>query len=323
MAATLEPGRGALAVVLCLAGFGCTAAPNRRLERAQDINADLQVRLNQSAAQLAESRQATAHAQNESARLQEQLQTSRELHTVLEQRVENFRRENERLHTELTRMAMTGGGKRRSSAVALASAAGDQLDFRVPQTLAKGLESLAAGTPGATFVLSEKLLRLEAQPAFVNGDQLTPAARAVLKNLGQLLNDPAAANLNLLVVGHTASPTAVFNELAAHHPTDWHLAAHQAIAVQQYLEESGVSPARVGIVSYGSQQPLAPHNGDNRRGANARLEIYLMPPDPPAETTRHTAAKPVLPGPAPKPAPNTSGSAGAPPRPRLKTGTSR
>jgi flagellar motor protein MotB len=67
------------------------------------------------------------------------------------------------------------------------------------------------------------------------------------------------------------------------HPTDWHLAAHQAIAVEQCLEENRVAAARLGIVSYASNQPLVQGASAEARRVNARIEIFLLPPDPSSE----------------------------------------
>ncbi len=109
------------------------------------------------------------------------------------------------------------------------------------------------------------------------GFHLRHGVWAALTTLGANVSSVARRRLNLLIVGHTARPT-VGRELAAQHATDWHLAAHQAIAVEQTLEEHNVAPLRVGVVSYASQQPLQ----DGTSPANARVEIFLLPPDPPA-----------------------------------------
>lgn len=307
------------AASLVIAACGCSVVPRTQLERARDANADLQMRLDQSGAQVAEARREANTHRQETLQLQEQLDASRQLRDVLEQRVENFRRDSERLHAELTRMTMSGGN-RKTSAVALASATTpDEAGFRLAPEFSRALEAFAASQPGVSFLAADRLCRWHSQTLFSSGDQLSQQSRIALREFARLMNSNVAANLNLLLVGHTASSTADFVQLAAHHPTDWHLAAHQAIAVQQFLEEVGLSPERVGIVSYGSQQPLVSVGDDVARGANARLEFYIMPPDPPSNAKAHTAAKPAVAPQAPPQPTRTSSNAGDTSRPRLQT----
>jgi hypothetical protein len=95
------------------------------------------------------------------------------------------------------------------------------------------------------------------------------------------MNAPEAKRFNFLIVAHAPPNGAVPKELVPYYPTVWHLTAHQAIAVEQFLEEAGLAPTRVGVVSYAGQQPLVAGNDDASRRTNSRVEIFFTPPDPP------------------------------------------
>jgi flagellar motor protein MotB len=157
--------------------------------------------------------------------------------------------------------------------------------------LTKKLDGYAKSHVGVTFDPVEKVVRFQSDTVFRDGgDRLRGDAQTALRELAAILNTQKAGQLNLLVVGHTGGGAVPDAALLVQHPTDWHLAAHQAIAVEQYLEESGLSPTRVGIISYADQQPLVPPKDDVARQKNARVEVFILPPDPPAEISK--SAKP-------------------------------
>ena len=127
------------------------------------------------------------------------------------------------------------------------------------------------------------MLRISSDDLFVKGDELKPQGKQLLKEFANIANEPEAKKYNFLIVTHSPPGAGVPRDLVTTHPTPWHLTAHQAIAVEQSLEENGLSPTRVGIISYAGQQPLVEEKDPASQKKNARVEIYLTPPDPPAK----------------------------------------
>lgn len=270
-----------LGILLAIGAAGCSVVPRSRLEQAHNYNRDLEERLQRVKDQSVSRERETARRQQEISCLEDRLAGQQQVQAILEQRLANLRRENKELHTELTGLVIssTAGGERRIGWTKVNSAS--YLDFKLPADLAPRLLEFAKRHPGVSFELSERACRFQSDLAFAGGgDRLQPQARAALAELARILNSPAARELNLLIVGHTAQEPPLPPALLRQHPTEWHRAAHQAIAVEQHLEEAGLSPTRMGIISYADQQPLA---GDGTARENARLEIFLLPPDPPAQ----------------------------------------
>lgn len=219
-------------------------------------------------------------ARHEIQRLEQELRGTREIQAIAEQRIENFRQENERLHQELTGVVINGSGGRSAINTVGASAI---IGLDLPAEVEQQLADLAGKYQGVEYEKLQRVCRFESELMFLDGgDQLRPEARAALKELAKILNQSKVASFNLQIVGHCGSAS-VSPELAAQHPTAWHLASHQAIAVEQFLEEQSVAGTRMGTVSYADQQPLVTGNDEASRKRNSRIEIFILPPDPPAE----------------------------------------
>jgi chemotaxis protein MotB len=173
-----------------------------------------------------------------------------------------------------------GGTKTFSNSIVTKVSGTTAARFDLPGELTKSLTDVSRKQKDVAFDPAKRMIRIPNDYLFVDGgDQLRKDAQSVLRQVSTQLNGQKASNLNLLIVGHAAPGTTIPRELLGQHPTDWHLAAHQAIAVQQYMEECGVSAARVGIISYGSHQPLVDGADDVARRKNERIEIYLLPPE--------------------------------------------
>jgi len=62
------------------------------------------------------------------------------------------------------------------------------------------------------------------------------------------------------------------------HPTNWHLSAHRAIAVEKVLAQAGMNEIRLAVMGMGEFRPIEP-NKPNQEGnpRNRRVEIYIVP----------------------------------------------
>ena len=158
-----------------------------------------------------------------------------------------------------------------------------RVDAVIPDSIQKSLAALADHHAGVQFDAKENAVRISDAELFSQGDELRDTAKSTLKELAGILASKDAQKFNYLIVAHAPPNASVPRELVALYPTVWHMTAHQAIAVEQFLEETGLSPIRVGIVSYAGQQPLVTGDDDASKRTNSRVEIFFTPPDPQAK----------------------------------------
>lgn len=117
---------------------------------------------------------------------------------------------------------------------------------------------------------------------FPSGEaELSPQAEPVLREFADILQDPAARALKIMVVGHTDTQRIAKDTTRTRHETNWHLSAHRAVAVTRFLQQAGVEPERMGVVGYGPHQPLALDSSPDSLARNRRVEIYVLAPDVP------------------------------------------
>ena len=261
---------------LLLVGLAGCASLGRPLT-TPTADADARARLRATEEQLARLEQERSQSAAELAALEKRVDGQREIETVLEERVDNLRKENDRLHGELTGVVM-GASATRSAEPGLVNAGGSVDPLALPRDLEDRLRRFTEKYTAARFDPSENVCRFASDTLFRDGgDELTATGRMMLEELAQIVNQTSAKKFNLSIVGHTAVGGPLPARLVAQHPTEWHLAAHQAIAVGQVLEESGVAAGRIGVISYGSQQPVAGARTARARG-DARVEVFLVPP---------------------------------------------
>jgi chemotaxis protein MotB len=116
---------------------------------------------------------------------------------------------------------------------------------------------------GLTMNLSEDIL-FPSGSATVNSGGV-----AVLRKVGQRLNQLSHP---IEVRGHTDSVP-----IAGGYPSNWELAAARASAVARLLDDVGVDPARLTVVSRAEFEPVAPNDTIEGRARNRRIEIRLEP----------------------------------------------
>lgn len=141
--------------------------------------------------------------------------------------------------------------------------------------------------------------------------ELTAKAKDTLARLATLLNNPATANYEVRIVGHTDSVPITRAATKAKFPNNWYLSTGRAISVRDAIEKDGVSPVRTAVGGYSMYRPVVPntHGGAEQ---NRRVEIYLVPMTPVNESYIHPGGA----TPAPKPTP-TAGGEHAPGRPDI------
>ena len=109
-------------------------------------------------------------------------------------------------------------------------------------------------------------------------DTVQPEAKERLEALSEVLNSPVAEGFDVLIVGHTDDMRIGKPATRAKHPTNWHLSAHRAIAVEKVLAQAGMTEVRMVVMGMGQFRPIEP-NEPKQQGnpKNRRVEIYIVP----------------------------------------------
>ena len=124
-----------------------------------------------------------------------------------------------------------------------------------------------------------RLIALLGGGLFPSGQENLPEEhlRAVQEALPQIVLSPGA---RIIVEGHTdstptrAGPNGRFADNRS-------LSLERAEAVARLLVQEGVDAARISVAGYGDTLPLAPNWLEDGRAENRRVEIRLVPSEPP------------------------------------------
>ena len=162
----------------------------------------------------------------------------------------------------------------------LSSGAGQ---IALPMELSDALSewALQGGSDLVSYDPQTGIVRFKSDLLFEKGsDTVQAAAKSQVQALASILNSSSAEGFDVLVVGHTDSAPIQRPATRAKHPTNWHLSAHRAIAVERVLAEAGVDQARAAVVGMGEFRPIAPNStktGKMGNPKNRRVEIYIVP----------------------------------------------
>ena len=153
----------------------------------------------------------------------------------------------------------------------------------LPVELSSALADWAAqvGPDVVTYDQNTGIVRFKSDLLFEKS-QATVAANVVpkLESLAAILRSPAAEGFGALIVGHTDDIPIERAETKAIHPTNWHLSAHRAIAVEEILAKAGMPSTRMAVMGMGEFHPIAPNQAGKRGNPlNRRVEIYIVPAD--------------------------------------------
>jgi len=145
--------------------------------------------------------------------------------------------------------------------------------------LDKALKEFAAKYPDlAKYDSKRGVLKFGSDVLFdLGSDTVKARAAGSLNELAGIIASPAAADFDVVIVGHTDNVPIVKPETAAKHPTNWHLSVHRSIAVMRILRKGGVAPERMGVMGHGEYRPVAPNDTPTGRTQNRRVEVFLVP----------------------------------------------
>jgi len=248
-----------LAVVVLPAGC---MVPQTQLNTAQTQNRAL---TEQNRAQLVEIENLKVHSRN----VENQLMRAEQDLALLEKRGEQDRQRLASYERERTELHDQFQGLVRGRT-------------RVPGGVTKQLTELAQRYPSLRFDPATGIGRLDTDILFDSGQaELKPGATGVLQELVRLLKSPEAAELRIMVVGHTDDRRIAGKAVREQFPTNFHLSTARALAVAEALRKAGLGEERIGVAGFSQHQPMAPNVSAVDRQKNRRVEIFVMCPDVP------------------------------------------
>jgi chemotaxis protein MotB len=106
--------------------------------------------------------------------------------------------------------------------------------------------------------------------------ELTPQGRAALDKVAPQLAQSAAQSFQVDVVGNTDN-VPIGPELMSRYPTNWELAGARAAIVARHLQQQGVDPSKLEVVSNGQYHPIAANDSAAGRAQNRRTDLLLRP----------------------------------------------
>jgi chemotaxis protein MotB len=151
---------------------------------------------------------------------------------------------------------------------------------RLPPGISKQLADLSRRYPSLQFDSITGASKLDTDVLFDSGEaELKEDAQQMLAEFAKILRAPEARDLKLMVVGHTDGLKIARREVRDRFSDNFHLSTARALAVAEYLKQTGVPDARIGVSGFGGNQPIASNNSAEERRRNRRVEIFVLPPE--------------------------------------------
>lgn len=148
---------------------------------------------------------------------------------------------------------------------------------KLPPPLDRALKQFADEHPSSVvYNAASGHVKWNADLLFASGsDVVRDSSKETLRQFSEIINSPAAADFEVIVVGHT--DTQPIKRTVQKHPTNWHLSAHRAISVATVLLSHSYPAQRIGVMGCGEYRPMADNSTSQGASKNRRVEIYLVP----------------------------------------------
>lgn len=111
----------------------------------------------------------------------------------------------------------------------------------------------------------------------LGSDVVKDSSMAALQSFVNILKSGAAADFEVVVIGHTDNKPIQKSATREKHPTNWHLSAHRSIAVSNVIQKLGYAPNRIAVVGCGEFRPIAENSSESGASQNRRVDIYIVP----------------------------------------------
>jgi chemotaxis protein MotB len=165
----------------------------------------------------------------------------------------------------------------------------------LPQPVTDALNQFARENPDLVeFDSARGIVKFKSDITFASGSaDVTPRAKDALTRFAGILNSPAASGYELQVAGHTDNTKVLRSEtIKAGHKDNWYLSAHRAISVSEQLQKDGVNAARLGVMGYADQHPIADNNTTAGKAQNRRVEVLILPTQVRGNSFAHQSSNP-------------------------------
>jgi chemotaxis protein MotB len=146
----------------------------------------------------------------------------------------------------------------------------------------QSLATLAHRCPELQFDERSGIAKLRSDILFESGKaELKPGAEEMLRKVAWALGEPEAADLRVMVVGHTDDRGMVRRSGQESYNSNFDLSAARATIVANRLRGLGLKSERIGLAGYGAHEPLVANTSAAERYKNRRVEIFVVAPDVP------------------------------------------
>lgn len=150
---------------------------------------------------------------------------------------------------------------------------------KLPAALDSALKAFASQYPGqVVYDPARGTVKWAGDLLFPLGsDVVKDSSMAALQSFVNILKSSAAAEFEVVVIGHTDNKPIQRSATKEKHPTNWHLSAHRSIAVSNVLQRLGYPPNRLAVVGCGEFRPIADNASESGASQNRRVDIYIVP----------------------------------------------
>lgn len=257
-----RPLSACLALGTLTALSGCMFVPRTQLTAYQLHN---QALAEQCRAQLAEIENLKTHSrstEDQLIRAEEELALLEEEVGLDRKQLANYQRERTALHEQFKGLA---NGR-----------------AHLPPGVGQQLVELSRQYPNLHFDPASGISKLQTDILFDSAEaELKPGAERMLAELVRVLKSPEAADLKIMVVGHTDNQRIAGRPTREKFPNNFYLSSARALAVADKIRRLGLQEQRIGVAGFGPHQPIAPNATPSDRQKNRRVEIFVMNRDVP------------------------------------------
>ena len=241
---------------------GCMFAPKSELTAAQTHNRVLAEQRRALLAQVANLEVHKRNLEDNFFRTEEELRLLTEEVGMDGKELAEYRRQRAELHEQVRGLA---NGR-----------------SQVPEEIGRQLAALSERYPSLQYDPATGIGKLDSDVLFDSGQTgLRPRAKQMLEELVWVLKRPEAAELKMMVVGHTDDRQIAGRSVREQHANNFHLSTARALAVADLMCREGLPQDRLGVAGFGSHQPVASNDTPEQRRQNRRVEIFVMGRDVP------------------------------------------
>lgn len=148
----------------------------------------------------------------------------------------------------------------------------------LPAPLDNALREFATNHPNLIVYDAQRgLIKWNADLLFdLGSDAVKQGSLDALKEFNDIIKSQAAADYEVVVIGHTDNRPISRPQTKEKHPTNWHLSAHRAISVAASLRQFGYPPTKIGVMGFGEFRPVADNASEAGQSQNRRVDIFLI-----------------------------------------------